>query len=73
MVRLHVPDRQKPVPTPLNFDALVSENHPARILWTLLGTLDLSRFEDGVTSVEGHAGRALLSPRMMRKRPGLAV
>ena len=35
------------------------------MLWTLLGTLDLSRFTDGITSVEGHAGRALLSPRMM--------
>ena len=35
------------------------------MLWAVLGTLDLSRFTDGITSVEGHAGRALLSPRMM--------
>jgi transposase len=64
-VRLQVPDRQQPVPTPSSFDALVPPEHPARILWTLLGTLDLSHFEDGITSLEGQAGRALLSPRMM--------
>lgn len=47
------------------FDALIPEDHPARILWRVLGTLDLSRFEVGFTSVEGHAGRALLSPQRM--------
>lgn len=64
-VRLAEPDRQLPVPTPLCFDELVPAEHPARMLWALLGTLDLSRFSEGVTSVEGHAGRALHSPRMM--------
>jgi transposase len=64
-VRLVEPDRQQPVPTPVSFDELVPTEHPARIVWAVLGTLDLSRFSDGVTSVEGHAGRALLSPRMV--------
>ena len=41
------------------------DDHPARILWTVLGMLDLSRFEDGITSLEGRPGRALLSPRML--------
>ncbi|HEX4934221.1 MAG TPA: transposase [Gemmatimonadaceae bacterium] len=35
------------------------------MLWTVLGTMDLSRFMDEITSVEGHAGRPLYSPRMM--------
>ena len=64
-VRLAEPDRQQLVPTSVCFDDLVPAEHPVRMLWTLLGTLDLSRFTDGITSVEGHAGRALLSPRMM--------
>lgn len=64
-VRLAEPDRQQPAPAPVCFDDLVPAEHPARMLWRVLGTLDLSRFADGITSVEGHAGRALHSPRMM--------
>ena len=64
-VRLAEPDRQRPVPTPVCFDDLVPAEHPARVLWAVLGTLDLARFTDGITAVEGHAGRALLSPRML--------
>lgn len=45
-------------------DALEAE-HPARVLWLALGRLDLSAFLDDARSVEGHAGRPTLSPRMM--------
>jgi transposase len=44
---------------------MLPPTHPARVLWTLLGRLDLGRFTDGYRSVEGSAGRGLLSPRMM--------
>ena len=50
---------------PVCFDDLLPIEHPARTLWAVLGTLDLSRFAEGITSVEGHAGRALHSPQMM--------
>lgn len=40
-------------------------SHAARLLWELLGTLDLSAFSAECASVEGKAGRALLSPRML--------
>jgi transposase len=46
-------------------DAALPDDHPARAIWNILGTLELSRFSDGCTSVEGKAGRSLLSPRMM--------
>src|SRR5438105_11414155 len=46
-------------------DLLVSARHPARLIWNVLGTMDLSAFEDKCGSVEGKAGRALLSPRML--------
>jgi transposase len=38
--------------------------HPARVLWDVVGTLDLSRFLVGVKAVEGTVGRKTLSPRM---------
>jgi transposase len=38
--------------------------HPARVLWDVTGTLDLSRFLVGIKAVEGTAGRRALSPRM---------
>ena len=46
-------------------DLLVSASHPARLLWNVLGTVDLSAFEEKCGSVEGKAGRSLLSPRML--------
>jgi transposase len=38
--------------------------HPARVLWEVSGTLDLSRFLRGVKSLQGRQGRSTLSPRM---------
>jgi transposase len=38
--------------------------HPARLLWDMVGKLDLSKFLDGVKAVEGTVGRKTLSPRM---------
>jgi transposase len=46
-------------------DLLVSANHPARLIWNVLGTVDLSAFEEKCGSVEGKAGRSMLSPRML--------
>ena len=46
-------------------DAVLADDHPARVIWNILGTLDLSRFSQGCASVEGKAGRSLLSPRML--------
>jgi len=45
-------------------DALPSD-HRARLLWTVLGTLDLSAFSSDAKSVQGHAGRPLASVRML--------
>lgn len=38
--------------------------HPARVLWDVIGTLDLSAFLDGVKAVEGGPGRSTLSPQV---------
>jgi transposase len=44
-------------------DAL-AVSHPARVLWNVIGTLDLSAFLTGVKAVEGTVGKKTLSPRM---------
>ncbi len=46
-------------------DDLVPEDHEARLLWKVLGTLDLTAFSERSGSFEGKAGRALKSPRML--------
>ena len=46
-------------------DTALPQDHPARVIWTILETLDLSQFSQGCASVEGAGGRSLLSPRMM--------
>ena len=38
--------------------------HPARFLWDVVGTLDLSKFLDGAKAVEGTVGHKTLSPRV---------
>jgi transposase len=40
-------------------------SHPARVLWNLLGKMDLSGFSKACEAVEGAAGRSLKSPRML--------
>jgi transposase len=43
---------------------LLPPEHPARLLWTVLGTFDLSPFLADVRSAEGAEGRSEISPRM---------
>lgn len=38
--------------------------HPARVLWDVVGTLDLTKFLRSAKAVEGTVGRKTLSPRM---------
>lgn len=47
---------------------LVPSDHPARLLWRVVQTLDLSAFTQGAKALEGHAGRSVLSPAMMLTR-----
>jgi transposase len=46
-------------------DDMLPEAHAARLLWNVLGTLNLALFSAGCESFEGKAGRSTLSPRML--------
>src|SRR5580693_5983430 len=43
----------------------LSADHPARLLWQVVGTLDLSGFFRNAKAVEGKQGRDVLSVRML--------
>lgn len=46
-------------------DDRLALDHPARLLWEVFGTVDLSGFSLSCGSQESRAGRSLLSPRML--------
>ena len=46
-------------------DEMIPADHPARLLWMVLGQLDLSAFKARYVSTQGKGGRSLKSPRMM--------
>jgi transposase len=46
-------------------DDALPQDHPARLLWRVVGTLDLSGFTRNAKALEGRAGRNVLSVRML--------
>ena len=62
--RILEPDHQQ---ITIRFDdpeRTLAEDHLARVLFLIIGRLDLSGFVKGAKAVEGHAGRPLLSVQM---------
>ncbi|MDQ6707935.1 MAG: IS1182 family transposase [Acidobacteriota bacterium] len=49
----------------LMIDHLVGADHPARMIWEIVGKLDLSAFESDVASFEKQSGRAAWPPRLL--------
>jgi len=45
-------------------EAKLPPTHAARVLWDVIGRLDLTAFLDGVKAIEGTVGRKTLSPQM---------
>lgn len=43
----------------------IAPTHPARVLWEVLGRVDLSAFDEGARAVEGRPGRPRTSSRML--------
>lgn len=53
VIRFEIPDDDLP------------QDHAARLIWRVLGTLDLAAFTKDAKAFEGRAGRSVTSPRMM--------
>jgi transposase len=48
-----------------DLDSLIAEEHPARIIWELVGKWDLSAFEKACKTKEGEAGRPRWSAHLL--------
>jgi hypothetical protein len=49
----------------VDIERLIPDDHPAKAIWELVGTLDLSAFYEKVKAVEGRAGQAGFDPRLL--------
>lgn len=64
-LRLASPQRAQTYLRVCDFESLVSEDHPARLVWNAVSQLDLSTFLSRVESVEGGPGRAAVDPALI--------
>src|SRR5438876_909236 len=65
VLRLRRPDRQQVTPVPLYLDALLPDEHLARLSWAAVERLDLSAFTAQLKVVEGGPGRAAADPAVL--------
>ena len=64
-VRLRVPDRQQVIMAMQCADDLIDADHPVRVIWRVVGLLDLKRFYEVIKAREGEVGRDMTDPRLM--------
>lgn len=58
-------DRSQLLWTDLYVENLIGADHPARMIWEIIGRLDLSAFEQDAASFEREAGRPGWPPRLL--------
>jgi transposase len=64
-LRLRRANRDQVTPVPAYLDALLADDHLARLLWQAVEQLDLSAFAAGLKVVEGGPGRAAADPAVL--------
>jgi len=63
--RVQRPDRHQILLRPTHLDALLAEDHRARIVWDFVMGLDLSGLYASIKAVEGRAGRPPIDPAIL--------
>jgi transposase len=63
--RLAPIDRSQLVLRTVDVERLIDEDHSARLIWEVVGRLDLSLYHDEIAAVEGRAGRDHTAPRLL--------
>lgn len=53
----------------VDVEQLISEDHPARAIWTLIERLDLRRFYENIESSAGEGGRPAIDPQLLISAP----
>jgi transposase len=64
-LRLRRANRDQVTPVPAYLDALLPDDHLARLLWQAVEQLDLAAFTTGLTVQEGGPGRAAADPAVL--------
>lgn len=64
-VRLREPNRKQLILQSVDYDTLIGAEHPARAIWRVLESLELSRFRAPIKAREHTAGRDASDPRML--------
>src|SRR3954468_6646350 len=62
--RLRTANREQVVFRAAPLDALIPDDHPARVVWDYVGGLDLTPLYGRIRSVEGAPGRAPIDPKI---------
>lgn len=63
--RLRVPDRAQALLMPIEIEALLPPEHPARTIWALVCRWDLSKFLNDIRARGSDPGRAATDPRLL--------
>lgn len=63
--RLREPMRDQIEWRPVALDSLIAEDHPARLIWAVVSTLDLSELENRIKARGSKAGHPTITPRLM--------
>jgi transposase len=63
--RLRTANREQIVFRAAPLDALIADDHPARIVWAYVEGLDLAPLYDRIKAVEGAAGRPPIDPKIL--------
>jgi len=63
--RINSPDRSQVDPHPKRIDELIPPDHKARLVWALVEDMDMTPLYEEVKSIEGHAGRPAIDPRIL--------
>lgn len=63
--RLKRINRQQLLLRTVDVEQLVEPDHRVRAIWELVGRLDLTRFEQPITALEGRAGRPAWDPQLL--------
>lgn len=64
-LRFEEVDRAQSILLPVDIEALIGEEHPARSIWSFVGRLNLDEFVGEIKAVEGQAGRDAIHPRLL--------
>src|SRR5258706_5868364 len=63
--RVHTAQRDQVELRTFHLDSVLPANHPARVLWAVLGRLDLSAFYAEILSRDEAAGRPATDPKLL--------